>query len=43
MQAMMGAVNSYFKVGVASRPKYNGLLPALIHRPVTYQPDVAVD
>jgi hypothetical protein len=43
MQAMMGAVDSYFKVGVASRPKHNGLLPALIHRPVTYQPDVAVD
>src|ERR1017187_4493538 len=40
---MMWTVDSDFEVGVASCSEDNGLFPALIHRPIAYQPDVAVD
>src|SRR5271169_1559442 len=43
MQAMAWTIDSDLKVSVAPRPENHGLLPALIHRPVAYQPHVAVD
>ena len=43
MQTVMWTVDSDLEVGIASRSEDNGLSPALIHRPIAYQPDVAVD
>jgi len=43
MQATMWTIDGDLQVGVTSRPENNGLFPALIHRPIAYQPNVAVD